>query len=339
MQARNASTSRLGIADAARAIQLCREGSIDDGIALYIQVINTKDDCGRRPQLPVGIHLRLLEDAGLTDAAAAIRHSAVMAGHNVCIGTAFKKPPDEIVAEYRELFADGIVNSAMVADYLVELSKLNEIAELTEFIDPDRLFRRTEISIDDDDAPKEQFWNTVASTLLEQQSEDNWQEAVQSVHGMNYIRLADHRAPCIQRVLKEIHNHVSRYVADIGTGGTALPWVPQAFRLSAWALISSGFGYNSPHIHPKGWITGVLYVAGPDEIDPDGNPVGALRIGPPRGIENTVGWPNFAVAPKPGTLVLMPSYFTHWTTPLGRPGLRISIAFDVIDLRIEQTES
>jgi hypothetical protein len=26
----------------------------------------------------------------------------------------------------------------------------------------------------------------------------------------------------------------------------------------------------------------------------------------------------------------MPSFYTHWTVPLGRPGLRLSVAFDMI---------
>jgi hypothetical protein len=98
-------------------------------------------------------------------------------------------------------------------------------------------------------------------------------------------------------------------------------------------MISHGDGYNVPHIHPKGWITGVLYIAGPNRAEAGNSSPGALRVGSPPSVVGSAGWPDITVAPAPGTLVLMPSYYTHWTVPLGRPGLRIAIAFDVIDLR------
>jgi hypothetical protein len=58
-----------------------------------------------------------------------------------------------------------------------------------------------------------------------------------------------------------------------------------------------------------------------NEIGPDGCPVGALRVGAPKAAADTVGSPDFAVAPKPGQLVLLPSYFAHWTVPLGKTSI------------------
>ena len=107
-------------------------------------------------------------------------------------------------------------------------------------------------------------------------------------------------------------------------------WLPRTIRVAPWATVSHGDGYNVPHIHVEGWITGILYVAGPDRVDAGDSSPGALRIGPPPGVGESAGWPKITVAPAPGTLVLMPSYYTHWTVPLDRPGLRVAIAFDVI---------
>ena len=60
------------------------------------------------------------------------------------------------------------------------------------------------------------------------------------------------------------------------------------------------------------------------------------RIGPPEAAPNAVGWPDIAIALNymPGRLVLFASYFRHWTVPLEKPALRISIAVDVVNLRI-----
>ena len=147
-----------------------------------------------------------------------------------------------------------------------------------------------------------------------------------SVRRMHFVRLGKHADRHIRRCLVEVRHHVSQYFADVPAASeTVFQW-PREFELLPWATISVGDGYTVPHIHSEGVISGVLYVAGPNEMGADGYPVGALRVGAPPEVENAAGWPDLAIAPKPGTLVMMPSYFTHWTIPLGRPGLRISIA-------------
>jgi hypothetical protein len=327
------SSSDSIVANTSKALALFRAGAVDDGIVLYKQILKVEYDL--RKNLPVALHLGFLESMGLKDAAAEIRLEAIMAGQNLCLKADLGKPPLEVVAEYRELFAQGIVNSAMVADYLIELSKLGETAELASFFDATRFFRRKELSIADEGEGGPKFWNAVAASLLEDQTDHNWQEEVQSVRRMHYIPSLDqHDNKRIQRSLREISHNVELYLADLRANAQGvLPWIPEKYFIKPWALISSGYGYNVPHIHHKGWITGVLYIAGPNEIGPDGYPAGALRIGAWKAVANAEGWPNLTIAPKPGTLVLFPSYFPHWTVPLGKPALRISIAFDVVDLR------
>ena len=326
------------VATAMKALALFRSGAIHDGIELYKQVLNAEYDL--RKNMPVALHLRFLENMGLNDVAATIRLDAIRAGQNLCFNVHLGKPPLEVLSEYRELFAQGIVNSRMVADYLIELSKLGETTELASFLDVDRFVRCVKLSITDDGMRGEKFWEIIAASLLEGRTDHNWEEEVHSIRGMHRIpRLEQHDDKQIQRLLGEIRPHVDRYVADLRTNGQSIsPWIPQKYYVTSWALISSGYGYVVPHIHCFGWITGVLYIAGPNEIGPDGYPVGALRIGPPKAAANEVGWPDVAIAPKPGTLVLFPSYFTHWTLPLGKPALRISIAFDVFDLLIAADE-
>jgi hypothetical protein len=322
------------VTTAMKALALFRSGAIHDGIELYKQVLNAEYDL--RKNMPVALHLRFLENMGLNDVAATIRLDAIRAGQNLCFNVHLGKPPLEVLSEYRELFAQGIVNSVMVADYLIELSKFGETTELASFLDVNRFVRCTEVTTTDDGICGEKFWEAIAASLLERRTDHSWLEAAQSVRSMLYIDgLEQHYDKRVQRLLSEISRHVDCYVAELRTIGRGiLPWIPQKYHINSWALISSGYGYNVPHIHQMGWITGVLYIAGPNEIGPDGYPVGALRIGPPEAAPNAVGWPDFAVAPKPGRLVLFPSYFTHWTVPVGKPALRISIAFDVIDLRI-----
>ena len=320
----------LSAADAQRAISLCTKGAIDDGIALYRQVLEAKNARAESLRLPVGIHLQCLEQLGLEQVAQIIRRDGLQAGQNLNVRQALGKPSGAVVEEYRELFARGVVNSAMVADFLVQLSKLGKRAEMEPFLDAEQLVRRTVLPIDDG----ENFWRRLAAVLLHRRTDENFRPAAQSVRGMHKIAIAKLPDSGVQRVLIEIDQEVRRYIADLrASGRSPAGWIPERFSIDPWALISTGHGYNTPHIHPIGWISGVLYVSGPDEIGDDGCPIGALRIGPPEGVDNPEGWPNLAVAPRPGTLILFPAYFTHWTVPIGKPALRISIAFDVVDFR------
>ena len=166
----------LSVADARRAVALCHAGAVYEGVALYIQVMNADDEGGNRLQVPVGLDLVFLEGMGLMDAAASIRRAALKSGINLCVTRWLDKPADRVAAEYRELFRQGIVNPVMVNDYLRQLSKLGETAELMRFLDVDRFVRCVEMSNEDGDRRGGEFWETIAATLLEERAETNWQE-------------------------------------------------------------------------------------------------------------------------------------------------------------------
>src|SRR5262249_47244170 len=185
-------------ANAIKAIALCRAGAVQDGVGLYKEIL--KDDYDLRKNLNVALHLRFLESMGLNDEAAALRLDAIMQGQNLCLKAGLGKPPLEVVTEYRELFAQGIINSAMVSEYLIELSKLGDTAELHRFLDVGRFLRCMELSISDGGTGEEEFLEATAARLLEERAEDNWQEASESVRGMHYIPdLDQHDDKRIQR--------------------------------------------------------------------------------------------------------------------------------------------
>jgi hypothetical protein len=312
--------------DAARALGLCRTGAVADGIALYRKVLKRHL---ARP-LPVGVHVKLLQSFGLHDAAEIVRRSALAEGVDICTSAMMARPLAVIVEDYRTLFTQGLINATMVSKFLVALSKLGVTDEVASVLDPNRLFWMTQVTVGE----AALHWKSLERVLLEAEVSDTWQEAIQSVRKMHNIKLDRHPDQLVQATLAEIDRQAANYLGNwIKSDHVISRWMPRTFRISHWAMISHGDGYNVPHIHPKGWITGVLYVAGPECADAGDNSPGALRVGPPHELAESAGWPNITVAPAPGTLVLMPSYYTHWTVPLGRAGLRIAIAFDVIDLR------
>jgi uncharacterized protein (TIGR02466 family) len=107
---------------------------------------------------------------------------------------------------------------------------------------------------------------------------------------------------------------------------------PRDYGLRCWTCILETGGFQGPHIHAPGWLSGNYYVQLPSAI---GNTA-----------EDTAGWIEFgrppasypltrpprvrALQPRAGMMVLFPSYFVHRTIPFEADGQqRVSIGFDV----------
>jgi tetratricopeptide (TPR) repeat protein len=95
----------------------------------------------------------------------------------------------------------------------------------------------------------------------------------------------------------------------------------------AWSVRLHSRGYHANHVHPVGWISSALYVALPPDLGQ--KEAGYLTLGEARAPGFEIDLPPFrTVEPKPGRLVLFPSYMWHGTRPFGE-GERLTVAFDV----------
>jgi hypothetical protein len=134
---------------------------------------------------------------------------------------------------------------------------------------------------------------------------------------------ADRAAPAL---LDTIRDSIATYAAGLEGDHPFVKSRPELASFTAWAIVLSADGHQQLHHHPKPWMTGVYYVAAPALA---GN-AGALRIGVlPAWAGVQPPWPLLEVPPRPGTLVLFPSFVPHETVPTGSDEERISIAFDV----------
>lgn len=97
----------------------------------------------------------------------------------------------------------------------------------------------------------------------------------------------------------------------------------------AWSVRLRQQGYHVNHIHPDGWLSSAYYVQTPPEVDDVSTRAGWLKFGefclPVEGL----GAERY-VQPRPGRLVLFPSYMWHGTTPIQGNETRITVAFDVV---------
>lgn len=96
----------------------------------------------------------------------------------------------------------------------------------------------------------------------------------------------------------------------------------------SWSVRLRGAGYHVNHVHPHGWISSALYVALPARSPSDDQHAGWLKLGePPAELGLGLG-PTRLIEPKPGQLVLFPSWMWHGTAPFTK-GERLTVAFDV----------
>jgi hypothetical protein len=272
------------------------------------------------PTAVAGLHVKLLEQAGRQDDAKRLTQIAIVSGADLAVraGSFLGAEPGLAAAEYESLFAKGLINSRMIHEYLKALAKLGRWEEHARILAPEQLFQVA-------DVPKE-LCDAVDAMVLELGAKANQLEASQSVRNMwkvSGLEQSDHQTARI--LIGELESRTAVYLKQWRASSHPFAHlVPSHLEIGAWGLVSRGEGYNIPHIHGRGWASGVFY---PRSIKGAG---GELVIGPP---EDSAGtgphWVSRSVKPKAGRLVLFPSFYTHWTVPLARPGLRTSVAFDV----------
>lgn len=132
---------------------------------------------------------------------------------------------------------------------------------------------------------------------------------------------------------QRIAQAVTRYIGAMPEGADH-PFLSRrqsgAFRFSgAWSSRMCGGGFHVNHIH-NGWISSVYYVDVPEITAAGRGHQGWLKFGEPSadlGFRDAV---RRLVQPKPGRLVLFPSYLWHGTVPFHSDETRMTIAFDAV---------
>ena len=96
----------------------------------------------------------------------------------------------------------------------------------------------------------------------------------------------------------------------------------------AWSVRLKRNGFHVNHVHPDGMLSSAYYVEVPSESEDQALKSGWIKFGEP-GLRVPGHTPERLVQPKPGRLVLFPSYMWHGTNPIHGSEARMCIAFDV----------
>lgn len=307
---------------AAESLRLLCANDLTAGFRTYAQALRTPGG----HDLPAAWHAGILTHAKLPDAANRVMSLAYEAGGDPCaVPLLPTTSPQEILAGYDQWFARDCATPAMVAHAMVWLSRAGAASRLASLVAQKDLLSVEAL-------PEGTICLEDLAACLSRPEHLHHTPAMRS--GRDLSRIPDLHlatAPPVVALHALVLERAQLYLDRVRALGHLMsPHLPTRTALKSWANLSDGRGYHTPHIHTGCWVVAVVYVHAPSLAVETCE--GCLRIGPaPGGDPDCPGWPRAQIPPRPGTLVLMPSFYTHWTTPY-RPGAdRLSIAFNVCD--------
>lgn len=145
--------------------------------------------------------------------------------------------------------------------------------------------------------------------------------------------------PAVRMLLSWIDVGVYLLASEL-IGEEVVDRLPEKWRVSAWANVNRVGHFNGIHYHVGGFWSGVYYVA-LEEGGPEGSGSGVIgfrnpsqagmvasNIRAPEALQKAFQQEVY-MQPRPGLMLIFPSWLEHWVSPYAGPGPRISIAFDV----------
>lgn len=160
----------------------------------------------------------------------------------------------------------------------------------------------------------------------------------QSLRGGTQTRgsLLTRPEPEIAALAKAIGDAVRRHVANLPPADPRHPLLRHRNSTlslgGSWSVRLADGGFHVAHVHPGGVISSACYISLPERLGEEDAKEGWLEIGRPPPELKVDLEPLRLEEPRPGKLVLFPSYVFHGTRPFGA-GERLSVAFDVVARR------
>ena len=152
-------------------------------------------------------------------------------------------------------------------------------------------------------------------------------------------RLLHTPTPVFKALKESISALVRRYIDDL-PNDMSHPFLARKssqFEFSgSWSVKLRADGFHINHVHPEGWISSSCYISIPKSMGEsdalDGVYQGHIKFGESPLQLGDRELIEFALEPKPGMVVLFPSYFWHGTYPFkgGESDYRLTAPFDVL---------
>jgi tetratricopeptide (TPR) repeat protein len=137
----------------------------------------------------------------------------------------------------------------------------------------------------------------------------------------------------VEKIRARIDQAVGRYIREMREDDShpLLSRRAKDFRYSgSWSSRLRDCGFHVNHIHPQGWISSCYYISVPKAVADESQRQGWIKFGEPSFAVPLKEPIRRAIQPRPGRLVLFPSYMWHGTIPFHDAQPRTTIAFDVV---------
>ena len=125
-------------------------------------------------------------------------------------------------------------------------------------------------------------------------------------------------------ILKEIESY---YVKFKNEACSFIEKWPTEKEISSWHVILKEQGYNTLHIHPEGWLSGVIYLKVVPTLDKDEGAIEFNLSGPGFFSETSS---KIIYKPQIGDIIFFPSSLHHRTIPFTTDTDRIVVSFDLL---------
>lgn len=331
VQASSAPTRlRFAFADAAR-----RAGATTESETILRELMNT---FGPEPMLLSSLTTVLQESGRTSEALDAARASiarlpddAVVAENFVvaalCAGAGPEALP--VIEKFR---ARKPLDQRWIA-YRLDIARLRNEAEFASWFDPARVVSIVDLPPPAGFATPAEFHSALVPELQSRHRQQNHPLDQSLRHGTQTSRnlLVNPGAEIsslLQSFREALADMQARSDRDI-THPFHARNVSPAEIIGCWSVRLRRGGFHVNHIHPEGWVSSAYYASVPDEVDDSTLRSGWLKFGEPRFAVPGLA-PFLEVQPRPGRLVLFPSYLWHGTHALRGDAPRMSVAFDAV---------
>lgn len=147
--------------------------------------------------------------------------------------------------------------------------------------------------------------------------------------------LFDLDLPLVQALRGQVARAITDWLANRRTDAShpLLGRRTDAWRFAgSWSSRLRRSGFHTNHVHGQGWLSSCYYVATPASALASATHEGWIKFGEPDLPEPLRARlpPLRFEAPRPGRLLLFPSYLWHGTVPFDDEAHRLTVAFDVL---------
>ena len=241
------------------------------------------------------------------------------------------KPRDAVAACDR--FLDSYpYNSAIVSCKAIALGELGENAAERRIMNFDRFIQAIAIEPPPDFTDLPAFNAGIAKAIRDHQTLDFEPPGLATAAGYQTGAMLDQPTGAIRSLAAVIGRAVRGYIENLPNDPQHLfvANAPTRWTLNGWGVILQEQGHQRPHIHPRGWLSGVYYVHIPKSIGTELQQ-GWIEFGrPPENFGCRADHETTRRQPQTGRMLLFPSYVYHNTIPYTDSENCISFAFDVL---------